>query len=225
MVTLEGNLTLKQVVEQGFEEIRQGFLEQLKKTIEGLLKAERDRRVAALRNRGRRFIAGGTRCASAGRHCGERCRGVRVPRLRSPHAEAGLLEKYQRHALGDVLFALTVGGLSQCKVVLWVQRFLGGSLSVATIGAVLRQAREEVEKRRQEPLRVGEYVALVVDGVYIHYRRRAQQPGREGVLLVAGGVPMVAFGCWTGRRLPVKVAQPMRGCSRACGSAAWSGWI
>lgn len=68
----------------------------------------------------------------------------------------GLLEKYQRQALGDVLFALTVGGLSQGKGVRWVQRFLGGSLSMATIGAVLSQAREDVEKRRQEPLRAGE---------------------------------------------------------------------
>jgi hypothetical protein len=40
---------LKQVAEQRFEEIRQRFLEQLKKTIKGLLKAERDRLVAARR--------------------------------------------------------------------------------------------------------------------------------------------------------------------------------
>ena len=39
MFTLEENLTLKQVVEQGFEQIRQSFLEQLKKTIEGLLES------------------------------------------------------------------------------------------------------------------------------------------------------------------------------------------
>ena len=66
---------------------------------------------------------------------------MRVPRLRG-QAEIGLLEKYQPHALGEVLFALPVDGLSQ--------------------------AQEEVEKRRQEPLRVGECVALLVDGVYTH---------------------------------------------------------
>jgi len=113
---------------------------------------------------------------------------VRVPRLRQPGAEVGLLEKYQRQALGEVLFALTVGGLSQRKVVGWVRRFLGGSLSVGTIGAVLCQAQEAVEKRRQEPLRAGEYVALVVDGVYIHYRRSVERRGQAGVLLVAVGV-------------------------------------
>jgi transposase-like protein len=188
MVTLEGNLTLKQVVEQGFEEIRQGFLGLLKKSIEGLLKGERDRRVAALRQQGEKVYRWGYTVRKCWTTLWGALLGVRVPRLRSRDAEVGLLEKYQRHALGDVLFALTVGGLSQGKVVRWVQRFLGGSLSVATIGAVLSQAREEVEKRRQEPLRVGEYVALVVDGVYVHYRRRADQPGRQGVLLVAVGV-------------------------------------
>jgi transposase-like protein len=124
MFTLEGNLTLKQVVEQGFEEIRQGFLEQLKKTIEGLLKAERDRRVAALRQQGEKVYRWGYTVRKCWTTLWGALPGVRVPRLRSRDAEVGLLEKYQRHALGDVLFALTVGGLSQCKVVRWVQRFL-----------------------------------------------------------------------------------------------------
>lgn len=52
-------------------------------------------------------------------------------------AEIGLLEKDQRHDLGQGLFALTVGGLSQRKVVGRIQRFVGGTLSVATIHAVL----------------------------------------------------------------------------------------
>jgi hypothetical protein len=35
---------------------------------------------------------------------------------------------------------------------------------------------------------VAEYAALVVDGVHVHYRRPADQPGREGVLLPVVGV-------------------------------------
>jgi hypothetical protein len=42
------------VVEQGFAEIRQEFLVQLKKAIEGLLKAERDRRVEGLGREGKK---------------------------------------------------------------------------------------------------------------------------------------------------------------------------
>lgn len=59
MFTLEGKLTLKQVVEQGFAEIREGFLEGLKRSIEGLLVAERDRRVAELRQRGEKVYRWG----------------------------------------------------------------------------------------------------------------------------------------------------------------------
>jgi hypothetical protein len=46
---------------------------------------------------------------------------VSVPRLRGCK-EIGLLEPYERHGLDEVLFALTVGGLSQRKVVGWVRR-------------------------------------------------------------------------------------------------------
>jgi transposase-like protein len=95
---------------------------------------------------------------------------VRVPRLRGRKA-VGLLEKYQRHALDEVLFALTGGGLSQRKEVQWGRRFLGGTLSPAAIGAVLAQARQEVERRRQGPLSSRSFPARGVDGIHLRYRR------------------------------------------------------
>jgi len=73
--------------------------------------------------------------------------------------------------LDEVLFALTVGGLSQRKVVDWVRRFLGGTLSPATIGAVLEQAQQQIAQRRSEPIPPRRYRALVVDGIYLRYRR------------------------------------------------------
>jgi transposase-like protein len=187
MFTLEGKLSLKQVVEQGFEEIRQSFLQQLKKTVEGLLEAERDRRVGALREQGEKVYRWGYTVRKCWQTLWGTLEQVRVPRLRG-REEVGLLEKYQRHALEDVLFALTVGGLSQRKVVHWVRRFLGGNLSPATIGAVLAQAQQGVERRRQSPLSGRSYGALVVDGIYLRYRRGLQGGPREGVLLVAVGV-------------------------------------
>jgi putative transposase len=187
MFTLEGKLTLKQVVEQGFEQIRESFLQQLKRAVEGLLEAERDRRVEVLRQEGQKVYRWGYTVRKCWQTLWGRLEQVRVPRLRG-REEVGLLEKYQRHGLEDVLFALTVGGLSQRKVVQWVRRFLGGTLSPATIAAVLAQARQEVECRRQVPLSGRSYVALVVDGVYLRYRRRLQGGLREGVLLVAVGV-------------------------------------
>jgi len=112
---------------------------------------------------------------------------VRVPRLRG-REEIELVERYDRHGLDQLLFALTVGGLSQRKVVGWVRRFLGGTLSPATIGAVLKQAQEQVEQRRTEPISPRKYRAIVVDGIYLRYRRSVSQRARKGVLLVAVGV-------------------------------------
>lgn len=112
---------------------------------------------------------------------------VRVPRLRG-REEIELVERYERHGLDQLLFALTVGGLSQRKVVGWVRRFLGGTLSPATIGAVLKQAQEQVEQRRTEPISPRKYRAIVVDGIYLRYRRSVSQRARKGVLLVAVGV-------------------------------------
>jgi len=186
MFTLEGRLTLKQVVEQGFAEVRDQFLGQLKRAVEGLLEAERDRRIAELRAQGQKVYRWGYMV----RKCWETLWGalqqVRVPWLRGPE-EIRLMEKYQPHALGEVLFALAVGGLSQRRVVAWVRRFLGGTLSPAMIGAVLGAAQQQIQARRQQPLRSGDYSALVVDGIYVRYRRRADRAAREGVLLVAVG--------------------------------------
>ena len=61
-------------------------------------------------------------------------------------------------------------------------------MSPATIGAVLAQARQDVELRRQSPLSGLSYVALVVDGIYLRYRRRLEGGLQEGVPLVAVGV-------------------------------------
>ena len=41
----ERRLSLKEVVQQGWDQVRDQFLEQLRGTMEGLLEAERDRRV------------------------------------------------------------------------------------------------------------------------------------------------------------------------------------
>jgi putative transposase len=180
-------LALADVIEQGWKQLQGGFLEQLKKTIEGLLAAERDRRVTEGRERGEKVYRWGFTVRKCWQTAWGTLQQVRVPRLRG-REEIGLLEKYQRHALQEVLFALAVGGLSQRKVVSWVRRFLGGQLSPASIGAVLRQAQEQIQGRREQRLRSGVYRALAVDGIYLRYRRSAQSPARKGVLLVVVGV-------------------------------------
>lgn len=183
----ESRLSLKEVVQQGWEQLRGQFLDQLRRTIEGLLQVERDRRRAQLEQQGQKVYRWGYTVRKCWQTLWGALEQVRVPRLRG-RQEIGLLEKYQRHSLEEVLFALTVGGLSQRRVVDWVRRFLGGALSPATLTQVLSEARQQVEARRQQPLSPSQYPALVVDGIHLRYRRRVDRAARPGVLLVALGV-------------------------------------
>jgi len=176
-------------VTQGWQQVQQQVLQLVKRSIEGLLEAERDQRIAARQAAGEKVYRWGYTVRKCWQTLWGRLEQVRVPRLRrAGAAEIGLLEKYQRHALDQVLFALTVGGLSQRKVVAWLRQFTGGVLSPATLGAVLRQAQAEIAARRTAPVRAGEFVALVVDGIHLRYRRRVAAAPRRGVLLVAVGV-------------------------------------
>jgi putative transposase len=186
-VSLEGRIALRELMSQAWQEVEGQAREMLKRSIEGLLQAERDRRVSAAKQRGEKVYRWGYTVRKCWTTLWGTLQQVRVPRLRG-REEIGLVERYERHGLDQMLFALTVGGLSQRKVVGWVRRFLGGTLSPATIGAVLKQAQEQVEQRRSEPIPPRRYRAIVVDGIYLRYRRSVTQRARQGVLLVVVGV-------------------------------------
>jgi transposase-like protein len=174
-------------MEQAWQQVEGQARTMLKGAVEGLLLAERDRRVAEAMRRGEKVYRWGYTVRKCWTTLWGSLEQVRVPRLRGGK-EIGLLERYERHGLHEVLFALTVGGLSQRNVVGWVRRFLGGTLSPATIAAVLEQAQQQSAQRRSEPIPPGRYRAVVVDGIYLRYRRSVWQAARKGVLLVAVGV-------------------------------------
>ena len=186
-VSVEGRVALRELMSQAWQEVEGQAREMLKKSVEGLLQAERDRRVSEAKQRGEKVYRWGYTVRKCWTTLWGSLEQVRVPRLRG-REEIGLVERYERHGLDQMLFALTVGGLSQRKVVGWVRRFLGGTLSPATIGAVLGQAQEQVEQRRSEAISPRKYRAIVVDGIYLRYRRSVSQRARKGVLLVAVGV-------------------------------------
>jgi len=186
-ISLEGRIALRELMAQAWQRVEGQAREMLKRSIEGLLQAERDRRVSEAKRRGEKVYRWGYTVRKCWTTLWGSLEQVRVPRLRG-REEIGLVERYERHGLDQMLFALTVGGLSQRKVVGWVRRFLGGTLSPATIGAVLEQAQQQVEQRRSEAIPPRRYRAIVVDGIYLRYRRSVSQPGRKGVLLVAVGV-------------------------------------
>lgn len=185
--SLEGRVALRELMAQAWQQVQGQAREMLKRSVEGLLQAERDRRVSEAQQRGEKVYRWGYTVRKCWTTLWGSLEQVRVPRLRG-REEIGLVERYERHGLDQMLFALTVGGLSQRKVVGWVRRFLGGTLSPATIGAVLEQAQQQVEQRRSAEIAPRRYRAIVVDGIYLRYRRSVSQPGRKGVLLVAVGV-------------------------------------
>lgn len=186
-ISLSGRVTLRELMEQAWQQVEGQARTMLKRAVEGLLVAERDRRVAEATRRGEKVYRWGYTVRKCWTTLWGNLEQVHVPRLRG-WKEIGLLERYERHGLDEVLFALTVGGLSQRNVVGWVRRFLGGTLSPATIGAVLEQAQQQVAQRRSEPIPPGRYRAVVVDGIYLRYWRSVWQAARKGVLLVAVGV-------------------------------------
>ena len=137
--SLSERVSLQGVVNQGWQQVQQQVLKLVKDTIEGLLRAERDQRLAARRAAGEKVYRWGYTVRKCWQTLWGRLEQVRVPRLRGQE-EIGLLEKYRRHSLEEVLFALTVGGLSQRKVVDWLRRFVGGAISPATLGGIRSSA-------------------------------------------------------------------------------------
>jgi hypothetical protein len=115
-------------MEQAWQQVEGQARGMLKRAVEGLLQAERDRRVSEAKQRGEKVYRWGYTVRKCWSTLWGSLEQVRVPRLRG-REEIGLVERYERHGLDPMLFALTVGGLRQRKVVGWVRRFLGGTLS------------------------------------------------------------------------------------------------
>jgi hypothetical protein len=117
-VCLNRRLTLREVMEQAWREVEGQAREMLKRSVEGLLQAERDRRVSQAQQRGEKVYRWGYTVRKCWTTLWGSLEQVRVPRLRG-REEIGLIERYERHGLDEMLFALTVGGLSQRQVVGW----------------------------------------------------------------------------------------------------------
>ena len=124
MSSQSGRLALQQVVEQGWKQLQHTLLEQLKKTIEGLLAAERDRRVAQCRERGEKIYRWGYTVRKCWQTAWGKLEQVRVPRLRGQE-EVG--------AFGEIPAARPGGSVVRLDG-RWVEPTQGGELGKALYG-------------------------------------------------------------------------------------------
>ena len=108
-LSLDRRLPLRELLEQAWQQVEGQAREMLKRTVEGLLQAERERRVAEAQQRGEKVYRWGYTVRKSWTTLWGSREPVRVPRLREGK-EIGLVELYERHSLDAVLFALTVGG-------------------------------------------------------------------------------------------------------------------
>jgi putative transposase len=188
----EKKVALSSLVGQAWQQVQGMVLEEVKRRVEELAEAERETRLG----RGRHVRGGSTL-----RRWGYKLRkllltpwglsGLRLPRLRDvdKNQEVAFLSSERAESrLAEMLLASTLGGMSYRKVVRWARQHLGMVLSTAWVGRVVEAAAERMERRRQERFSHRQFEALVVDAVWVHYRRRPRRRARSGALLVAIGV-------------------------------------
>jgi len=183
-VSLDRRLTLRALMEQAWQQVEGQARTMLKGAVEGLLLAER----GPARGRGhapwREGVPLGLHRAQVLDHAvgqlraGARSATARVERdraagaLRAAWFGRGAVRSDRRR-------------LSQRKVVDWVRRFLGRDAFASDHWRGLRASATAdcAAAQRADPPR--RYRALVVDGIYLRYRRSVSQAARKGVLLVA----------------------------------------
>jgi transposase-like protein len=189
----ESKVTLSRLVGQAWGQLQGTVLEEIRKRVEELAEAQRESLLGRDRHVRRRGPL---------RRWGYRVRkvlltpwgmisGLRLPRIRDVEAQgevAFLSAEGQEARLAEMVLASTLGGMSYRKVVNWARRHLGAVISADWVGRVLAEAAARIEDRRQERFSPRAFEALVVDGVWVHYRRSPRRRERSGVLLVAMGL-------------------------------------
>lgn len=189
----KSKVALSSLVGQAWQQLHGMVLEEVCRKVEELAEAERESRLG----RGRHV-----RGASPLRRWGYKVRkllmtpwgmiqGLRLPRLRDieKKQEVSFLSSERAESqLAEMLLASTLGGMSYRKVVRWARHHLGMVLSTAWVGRVVEAAAERMERRRQQRFSARQFEALVVDAVWIHYRRSPRRRAHTGCLLVAIGV-------------------------------------
>lgn len=189
----EKKVALSSLLGQAWQQLQGMVLDEVRKKVEELAEAERESRLGRARH---------SRGGNALRRWGYKLRkflltpwglisSLRLPRLRDveKNEEVAFLGSERAEGrLAEMLLSSTLGGMSYRKVVRWARQHLGMVISTAWVGRVVEAAAERMEHLRQARFSHRQFEALVVDAVWVHYRRGARGRTRSGCLLVAIGV-------------------------------------
>ena len=185
------------------EQLKNQMHHQLKQILEDALEWERDQHVQAVRyERGaqvRQDYRNGYRYRNLSTTLGSVT--LRVPRCRQS-IDYATFDAYQRRwqDLDALLLEAHIGGMSCRQVGERIGTLLGRRWCGATIAALKKQLTERLKSFRSMPLK-DEYVALIVDGMYVGIRQCLERK-RPVVAVIGlkadGSVDLLAFRvCYT----------------------------
>jgi transposase-like protein len=186
-------VALSNLIAQAWEQLRGTVLEEVKRRIEELARAGQSSRLgrAPHARGGNNLRRWGYRIRKLVLTPWGMIQSLRLPRIRDVVGKQEvpfLRSERGEYRLAEMLLASTLGGMLYCKVVSWARQHLGLAISTAWVGRVVEAAAERIETRRQQRFRARQFEALVVDAVWVHYRRSPRRRTRSGALLVAVGV-------------------------------------
>jgi putative transposase len=117
---------------------------------------------------------------------------LRIPRIRGDEGEVSYLERFERQGEEVVraVMSTVVGGMSLRRVQGHLAQVFGDSLSWVALGKLVERLSRRLEYLRQERIGNGEYVGLVLDGLWGHLRRARGGGGSKPkrVVVVAVGI-------------------------------------
>lgn len=126
--------------------------------------------------------------------------GFKVPRVRGAVFKSRILHRYQRHTkeIWQAILTMYINGQSVRRVSKTLHKLFGIDMSRSTISEMLQKTQEKLDSWRRQPI-TGNYVALVLDGLYINLRtgtrigKKINRYGRfakntKGVILAVMGI-------------------------------------
>lgn len=184
-------IRLSEVISQAQAQFRGTALKLVRWFVEMTLERYRDQLIGGQRyERGKQWKRYGYRNRKGYQTSWGWLEQLKIPRLRGEAGEVSYLERFERYSqqVAEAVVGAVVGGMSLRRLQGYLAYVFGDSLSWVALGKMVERLGERLEIVRQKPLKTGEYVGLVVDGLWGHLRRKRGKVGTKPKRVVAVAV-------------------------------------